>query len=231
MIFTYLYIGGIIMNKIQVNIIVGFVLVLLVAMFLWFQSTQSVSNQLLEPLLITSDESESSLLGVGVKESIEEPEVHEIEIIYVDLKGAVAKPGVYALPLGSRLFDVIEMAGGLLPDAATQSLNQALLLNDQMLIYIFTHEEYAAEEEENMKLLSIVEEDSGLLSQQAQLVNINKANASELETLPGIGPKKASAILQFRQENGSFKGIEGLLEVSGIGQKTFDQLAPFITVD
>ncbi|WP_185150136.1 helix-hairpin-helix domain-containing protein [Fundicoccus ignavus] len=219
------------MNKIQVNIIVGFVLVLLVAMFLWFQSTQSVSNQLLEPLLITSDESESSLLGVGVKESIEEPEVHEIEIIYVDLKGAVAKPGVYALPLGSRLFDVIEMAGGLLPDAATQSLNQALLLNDQMLIYIFTHEEYAAEEEENMKLLSIVEEDSGLLSQQAQLVNINKANASELETLPGIGPKKASAILQFRQENGSFKGIEGLLEVSGIGQKTFDQLAPFITVD
>ncbi|MRI81930.1 hypothetical protein GIY11_07845 [Aerococcaceae bacterium DSM 109653] len=219
------------MNKIQVNIIVGFVLVLLVAMFLWFQSTQSVSNQLLEPLLITSDESESSLLGVGVKESIEEPEVHEIEIIYVDLKGAVAKPGVYALPLGSRLFDVIEMAGGLLPDAATQSLNQALLLNDQMLIYIFTHEEYAAEEEENMKLLSIVEEDSGLLSQQAQLVNINTANASELENLPGIGPKKASAILQFRQENGSFKGIEGLLEVSGIGQKTFDQLAPFITVD
>lgn len=219
------------MNKIQVNIIVGFVLVLLVAMFLWFQSTQSVSNQLLEPLLITSDESESSLLGVGVKELIEEPEVHEIEIIYVDLKGAVAKPGVYALPLGSRLFDVIEMAGGLLPDAATQSLNQALLLNDQMLIYIFTHEEYAAEEEENMKLLSIVEEDSGLLSQQAQLVNINTANASELENLPGIGPKKASAILQFRQENGSFKGIEGLLEVSGIGQKTFDQLAPFITVD
>lgn len=219
------------MNKIQVNIIVGFVLVLLVAMFLWFQSTQSVSNQILEPLLITSDESESSLLGVGVKESIEEPEVHEIEIIYVDLKGAVAKPGVYALPLGSRLFDVIEMAGGLLPDAATQSLNQALLLNDQMLIYIFTHEEYAAEEEENMKLLSIVEEDSGLLSQQAQLVNINTANASELENLPGIGPKKASAILQFRQENGSFKGIEGLLEVSGIGQKTFDQLAPFITVD
>lgn len=219
------------MNKIQVNIIVGFVLVLLVAMFLWFQSTQSVSNQLLEPLLVTSDESESSLLGVGVKESIEEPEVHEIEMIYVDLKGAVAKPGVYALPLGSRLFDVIEMAGGLLPDAATQSLNQALLLNDQMLIYIFTHEEYAAEEEENIKFLSIVEEDSGLLSQQGQLVNINKANASELETLPGIGPKKASAILQFRQENGSFKGIEGLLEVSGIGQKTFDQLAPFITVD
>ena len=187
------------MNKIQVNIIVGFVIVLLVAMFLWFQSTQSVSNQLLEPLLVTSDESESSLLGVGVKESIEEPEVHEIEMIYVDLKGAVAKPGVYALPLGSRLFDVIEMSGGLLPDAATQSLNQALLLNDQMLIYIFTHEEYAAEEEENMKLLSIVEEDSGLLSQQGQLVNINKANASELETLPGIGPKKASAILQFRQ--------------------------------
>lgn len=219
------------MNKVQVNIIVGFVLVLLVAMFLWFQSTQSVSNQILEPLLITSDESESSLLGVGVKELIEEPEVHEIEIIYVDLKGAVAKPGVYALPLGSRLFDVIEMAGGLLPDAATQSLNQALLLNDQMLIYIFTHEEYAAEEEENMKLLSIVEEDSGLLSQQVQLVNINTANASELETLPGIGPKKASAILQFRQENGSFRGIEGLLEVSGIGQKTFDQLTPFITVD
>lgn len=219
------------MNKIQVNIIVGFVLVLLVAMFLWFQSTQSVSNQLLEPLLVTSDESESSLLGVGVKESIEEPEVHEIEMIYVDLKGAVAKPGVYALPLGSRLFDVIEMAGGLLPDAATQSLNQALLLNDQMLIYIFTNEEFAAEEEENMKLLSIVDEDSGLLSQQGQLVNINTANASELETLPGIGPKKASAILQFRQENGSFKGIDGLLEVSGIGQKTFDQLAPFITVD
>ena len=63
------------------------------------------------------------------------------------------------------------------------------------------------------------------------LVNINQATEVELMTLPGIGPKKADAIIQFRTDHGSFESPEAIMEVSGIGQKTYEQLSPYIRVD
>lgn len=159
----------------------------------------------------------------------------ENTMIYVDIKGAVMYPNVYALPMGSRLFDVIELAGGLLPHAATASLNQAQLLSDQLLVYIYSLEELEAETfgetEELPPILVSPIETATEVKQDTLQVNLNTATTDELQTLPGIGPKKADAIILYREQNGSFATIESLIEVKGIGAKTFDQLAPLIRVE
>lgn len=108
-------------------------------LFLWYQSSKVTEELFLEPVLLTGQMAEGEL-DLESEESIESVDV-ESQMIYVDIKGAVLYPNVYALPLGSRLFDVIEMAGGLLPTAATQTLNQSLLLTDQLLIYIYSLDE------------------------------------------------------------------------------------------
>ncbi|WP_328752300.1 helix-hairpin-helix domain-containing protein [Facklamia lactis] len=161
-------------------------------------------------------------------------------VIYVDLKGAVKHPGVYALNQGARLFDAIEKAGGFTEDAGQDALNLALLLEDQMMIEVLTVDEI-----NNRDRLTSTESE-GLVSDslptyvhsvreegsvQNSLVNINRADQTELETLPNIGPKKASDIIAYRQEQGSFKSVEELQEVSGIGPKTFETLKSLITVD
>lgn len=167
--------------------------------------------------------------------SNEEPLEAENVIIYVDIKGAVVYPNVYALPSGSRLFDAIEMAGGLLPNAATASLNQAQLLSDQLLVYIYSLEELETEQFGEVRefpptLVSPIETAAGV-EEETLLVNLNTATTDELQTLPGIGPKKADAIILYREQNGSFSNIESLIEVKGIGVKIFEQLAPLIRVE
>lgn len=159
----------------------------------------------------------------------------ENEMIYVDVKGAVMYPNVYALPSGSRLFDVIELAGGLLPNAATHHLNQAQLLSDQLLVYIYSLEELETEGLSDVSelaptLVSPIET-TYTINEEDLLVNLNSASAVELQTLPGIGPKKAEAIIIYRELHGSFATIEALMEVKGIGAKTFEQLAPLIRVE
>lgn len=157
-------------------------------------------------------------------------------MIYVDIKGAVLYPNVYALPMGSRLFDAILLAGGLLPHAATQTLNQAQLLADQTLIYIYGVDELEqVQVEENDTLappmITLPDDVSSVATLDDAGLNINSASLTELQTLPGIGPKKAEAIIQHRELNGSFSTIEAIMEVSGIGDKTFEQLMPLIRVN
>lgn len=209
-------------------------IILLLVLFLWYQSSQSGEALVLEPIHLS--ETVTSQEETALDDELENKKPEESQTIYVDLKGAVRYPNVYALPIGSRLFDVIEMAGGLLPEAATQHLNQSLLLSDQLLIYIYSMEEVEASQmtEVNPAELPMV---SGPELVEAStntsdgLININQATVGELMTLPGIGPKKAEAIIQYRSERGSFASTEAIMEVSGIGQKTYEQLASLITVD
>ena len=203
----------------------------LFVLFLWYQSNSATDDLFLEPAMLTGQMTEEALAS----ESVERTEFIEVEsqMIYVDIKGAVLYPNVYALPLGSRLFDVIEMAGGLLPTAATQTLNQSLLLTDQLLIYIYSLDEMNSAQSlaGELPLLSGPEVTEATNDSGKQTININQANAVELMTLPGIGPQKAEAILQYRQEYGSFETIEAILKVSGIGKKTYEQLSLLIAVD
>lgn len=200
-------------------------------LFLWYQSSKVTEELFLEPVLLTGQMAEGEL-DLESEESIESVDV-ESQMIYVDIKGAVLYPNVYALPLGSRLFDVIEMAGGLLPTAATQTLNQSLLLTDQLLIYIYSLDEMESAQSQlgELPLLSGPEVTEATNDSGKQTININQANAAELMTLPGIGPQKAEAILQYRQEYGSFETIEAIMKVSGIGKKTYEQLSLLIAVD
>ena len=146
------------------------------------------------------------------------------ESIVVDVKGAVRHPGVYSMQEGDRLIDAINASGGYLPDADSRMLNHAMKLKDEFVIYV------PSEGEEMIDLTSITV--SGTSAQQDDgKVNINSADEKELMTIPGIGPSKAAAIIQYRTDKGIFKTPESLMEVSGIGQKTFEKLEPYIKVE
>ena len=170
----------------------------------------------------------------GLKQQTEErTEDNEQQVVYVDIKGAVAKPDMYALPIGSRVYDAIEIAGGLTEEAATETLNQAKLLEDQMLLYIYSYSDLEqAEATPNLGMVepAYTEGPDSFNDNVSGVVNINSATVDELMTLPNIGPKKAAAIIQFREENGSFAAIEDIMAVSGIGEKTVENLTALITV-
>ncbi|WP_051221092.1 ComEA family DNA-binding protein [Eremococcus coleocola] len=164
----------------------------------------------------------------------------ENQQIYVDIKGQIKLPGVYQLESGSRLFDLIDQAGGLTPQAAQEQINQAQVLSDQMLVYIPSHEEVVRLEEGSDQTLANLS-DTELAGNQvhagmnppdtaSSLININTADVNLLQTLPNIGPKKAEAIINYRQEIGSFQSVEELIQVPGIGKKTLEGLIDLICI-
>lgn len=158
------------------------------------------------------------------EEVIESAETIVSVPIVVDVKGAVLHPGVYSMQQGDRLIDAIYAAGGYLPSADSRVLNHAMKLVDELVIYV------PVEGEEPLESSSIPM--FGINTQQGDgKININTADVQQLMTIPGIGPSKAAAIIQYREEHGLFKMPESLMDVSGIGQKTFDKLESQITVD
>ena len=138
--------------------------------------------------------------------------------LMIDMKGQVAKPGVYELPSGSRMQDAIDAAGGFTPEADSRAINLALIIVDETSLYV-----PATGEEVDLPAAAQTASASG-----SGLININQATEAELMELPGIGPSKAAAILAYREEAGKFKSPEELTEVSGIGDKTFEQLKDLI---
>ena len=141
--------------------------------------------------------------------------------IYVQISGAVADPGVYTFPADSRVYELIEAAGGLLPVAYDVSLNQAERLSDGQKINVYTKEEAA-------EGLAPTEESS---STSDGKVNINTASVEELTSLKGIGQTRAESIVTYRQEHGAFTAVEDLKAVSGIGDATHQKIADAITVN
>jgi competence protein ComEA len=144
----------------------------------------------------------------------------KIIVMMADIKGAVVNPGVYKINEGGRVVDLIELAGGLAEDADAAAINFALYVQDEMAIYV-----PRIGENVNAVLPVQVGETAG-----NGTVNLNSAQSSELQTLPGIGPAKAEAIIEYRETNGPYKSIEDLKEISGIGDKTFEKLKDLISV-
>lgn len=159
------------------------------------------------------------------KEEKIEKATDEIATIFVDIKGAVKNPGVYELKNTARVFDGIEAAGGFLEDADIKKVNQAKRLEDQGQLYIRKIGEEVEEEEE------IIEKENNQKENDTGKININTSEVGKLQELPGIGAKKAQAIIDYRKEKGSFKKIEDLMEVSGIGEGTFTKLKDLITIN
>ncbi|WP_251047795.1 helix-hairpin-helix domain-containing protein [Planococcus sp. ISL-109] len=139
--------------------------------------------------------------------------------VMIDVKGAVKSAGLYELPLGARVADAIEAAGGFLPDADSRSINLAVIVLDESSVYV----PKAGEETAPVPTTA-----SGGDAQP--LVDLNTATEAELTELPGIGPAKAAAIIAHRTDNGPFRSIEQLTDVTGIGDKSFEQLKDLIRV-
>ncbi|WP_312035981.1 helix-hairpin-helix domain-containing protein [Priestia aryabhattai] len=144
--------------------------------------------------------------------------------VMVDIKGAVQKPGVYQLPKDARVKDALAQAGGATKEADLRQLNLASKLQDEMAVYIPA----AGEEIPPSSPVSSIS--SSGTSNDQPLVNINTANTDELQTLNGIGPSKASAIVSYREENGLFQTVEDLGQVSGIGDKSLEKIKAQITL-
>lgn len=151
-----------------------------------------------------------------------------------DITGAVKNEGVYTLKNGARLNELITVAGGLSKNAQIKNVNRALILKDQDKIYI----PYRGEKVKSNQIVLSVNASSNFSSNNASSegtsdvneqeksskVNINTANAQELQKLNGIGEKKAELIVAYRQKNGQFASIEDIKQISGIGDKTFAAL-------
>lgn len=169
------------------------------------------------------DKEEEWLTSEGtVNEEIEEDEEQEV-IVLVDVKGAVNKPGVYEAEGEDRVIDMINKAGGLKESADEEKINFAIRVEDEMVIYV---PEIGEELEQENGITTAM----GGTDQKDGKVNINTADDTELQTLTGIGPAKAAAIIDHREKNGPFKAIEDLKLISGIGEKSFEKLKEQIKV-
>jgi competence protein ComEA len=144
--------------------------------------------------------------------------------LMVHVAGAVAQPGVYTLPPESRVQDAIQAAGGALPEADLSTLNLAAFVQDGMRITVPTPPPKPAAGE------SINPAQRTPTAITLYPININIATQAELESLPGIGPATAKAIIEYRDTNGLFTRIEDIMNVPDIGPKTFERIKELITV-
>ena len=162
------------------------------------------------------------------KDSVSEKEVNkeeplEQDLITVDVKGAVKSPGIYDLPVGSRVNDAVQKAGGLTEQADSKSLNLAQKVSDEALVYVPTKGEESASQQAGSGMASSTSKD--------KKVNLNKASLEELKQVKGLGGKRAQDIIDHREANGKFKSVDELKKVSGIGAKTIEKLKDYVTVD
>lgn len=192
-----------------------------------------------------------------VVETFEEEtnEKEKLSEFYVEIKGAVNSPGVFKVTSDNIINDVINMAGGLKNNAYTKNINLSKNVSKEMVVYVFTNYEYSllnTKEETTEcncpkqdistctnKGASVITSDenkpeelpnSNSEKENNNKVNINIASKETLTSLSGIGDAKAQKIIDYRNENGLFKSIEDLKNVSGISEKLFEQIKEFITI-
>lgn len=152
--------------------------------------------------------------------------------IQVYICGAVANPGVYTMPEGSRVYEAVAMAGGFLETADLKALNQARILSDCEQVTVLTVEEVqngAAAGQGNAGSGS-ADGNGGSGGSNGEKVNINTADEAGLMTIPGIGESRAKAIIAYREENGKFQSVEEIMKIDGIKEKMFEKIKDSITV-
>ena len=137
-------------------------------------------------------------------------------MLVIDIQGEVKTPGVYELPINSRVNDAIKAAGGAKPNADLSFINQARLIKDGEQIYI---------DKKSIGTTNIRRSTAA-----SGIININRATAKELDKLPGIGPVIAGRIVEYRRVNGFFQSIDDLKKVQGIGASTLEKFKSKIRV-
>ncbi|MFI3201072.1 MAG: helix-hairpin-helix domain-containing protein [Eubacteriales bacterium] len=199
-------------QKTKYYVIIAGVMIVLVVVSLFIRGKEEATN------MVFYDGTNSNVAQVMQTEEVEEDVNVEPTMVYVYLCGAVVEEGVYEVPSGTRIFEVIALAGGLREDAAGESVNQASEVVDGQQIIIYTKEEFQEQ-------IAIQEAASN------GLVNINRASVEQLCQLTGIGESRASDIVAYREGNGSFTTIEDIMNVTGIKDAMFEKIKDYITVD
>ncbi|MBL6538555.1 helix-hairpin-helix domain-containing protein [Streptococcus suis] len=199
------------------------VAILLVGTFLIFSQPAQLADQTgLTDFPQTEQTSSSSELVEETSTEVSE----EPSQLVVDVKGAVTEPGIYYLDAGSRVNDAVEAAGGLTSQADPKSINLAQKLSDEAVVYV-------ASKDENISVVTSTTASSAMSQEEknTSLVNLNTATEADLQTISGIGAKRATDIIAYREANGGFKSVDDLNNVSGIGDKTMESIRPYVTVE
>jgi competence protein ComEA len=140
-------------------------------------------------------------------------------VIVVHAAGAVVHPGVYRLPPDARVDDLVRAAGGLASDADGDQVNLAAVLSDGQRVYVPRVGE------------SVPPDASGAnATSSSDVIDLNSATVAQLDTLPGVGPATAQAIVDYREKHGRFRSVDELLDVRGIGPAKLDEIRPFVKV-
>ena len=147
--------------------------------------------------------------------------------IAVYVSGAVGEPGVYELPSGARAADALKAAGGASPDADLERLNLAKRLSDGEHVRAPRRGDNSAAAP-NVAPQTYARTDAEAPPLPAGKIDINSADADSLETLPGIGPARAQAIIEHRQANGPFAGVDDIIQVRGIGDGILESIRDLI---
>ena len=220
-------------------LIIGFIIAVLIFIILYkifYVEDEEIiiENQIEENLLNEEEEQDKKTSKIGILESKKTVTVHVI--------GEVNSPGVVTLDEGSRIIDAINAAGGKTEDADLTKVNLAYVIEDGVQIYIPSIKETSKKndegEEKEIEYMTDEAGDGIIITSESQenddekqiMVNINTANLEKLQTLPGIGESIAKKIIEYREENGKFKTIEDIKNVSGIGESKFNNIRDKITV-
>ncbi|MCE4956169.1 helix-hairpin-helix domain-containing protein [Macrococcoides caseolyticum] len=213
------------MNKISFYGGIGvLVIVCLVALNLRPQTEEGIKLNHLNAL---QTETDAKVMPLKEEKAIAQKGKQE-KSIHVDIKGAVKYSGVYPAQSNQIVNDIITLAVPL-KNADLDAVNRARMLQDGMVIYI----PYKGEVKENKYQIYNNQNDETQQSTSTnnKVININTADVKALEEIPGIGPKKAQDILQYREQNNGFKSIDEIKEIKGIGDKTFEGLKDTITIN
>ena len=242
----------------KVVIISGIILIMAAIIAFYFLNSQTanskdivLSNLVKTPLSTSGADSSRKSSPNNTNQPQNKQSSDEISV-YV--RGCVKNPSIVKIYKGQMIVDAIEKAGGITDEADIDNINLVYILNENVMLKInpkgyvkkSTIEEqqsnttgtkkvnYAGNGVEISKetegVLLAEEKKSGASETEIAEVNINSATVDELDTLPGIGPKKAADILEFRKKNGNFKTIESIMDVSGIGESTFANVKEYIYV-
>lgn len=160
------------------------------------------------------------------KEEVVAEQEPEVTTILVDVKGAVVREGLYELPAGSRVNDAVKAAGGLLETADKTAINLAQKLSDEAVVYVASQGEAVPAVAVGLSGVS-----SPAAGNASGKVNLNTADLDQLQTITGIGAKRAQDIIDYRESSGGFTSVDDLKNVSGIGDKTLEKIREEVTVD
>ena len=220
-------------NKKKIIISVILIIILITAFLIYiFITNEEYSSMDLETIAVEKSE---NIVENEEKNALENANNNQVtedkEEIAVHITGEVKKQGIIYLEKGSRVADAIKKAGGETKDADLSQINLAYILQDGQKIYVPNKNEeisqYITEKSGNN---DTEENTTSNSNKEDKKVNINTANQSELDQLPGIGPSIAQKIIEYREENGNFKNIQELQNVKGIGNAKYEEIKDNVTV-